>query len=424
MRGVGVTVLEASDGVGGRVRTDVIDGFRCDRGFQIHLTAYPEVSRQLDVAELRLQRFEPGAVVRVDAGFHRVVDPRRRWRDAEGVVETVRAPVGSLLDRARLLRLVRDVTSGDAADLFRRDECSTLDDLRRRGFSEPMIERLFRPLFAGIQLDPDLEVTSRRFEMILRMLADGEAAVPADGMEAIPAQLAAGLPEGTLRLGTRPSPGSTPPPPSPTVGGWRDAPSSWPPRVPSPPVSSGSGTPAPDPSARSGSPPTRPRCPTAPSSSTVTAPARWRTSPSCRTSPPPTPRRTQSRRRRRPLADRRARRRRRSRRPGAGPPHELVRSRRRELGGRDRQPDRPRPSRPAPPHHAAPTRDARRRSVRVRRPPRLGVHPGRVVLRPTDGGGRHLPPGRLSVGLRRPATVGPRRRGETTGCGSTERWPS
>ena len=37
--GVECTVLEASDGVGGRVRTDAIDGYLLDRGFQILLTA-------------------------------------------------------------------------------------------------------------------------------------------------------------------------------------------------------------------------------------------------------------------------------------------------------------------------------------------------------------------------------------------------
>src|SRR3954466_1298194 len=52
--GVAVTVLEAADGVGGRVRTDVVDGFRCDRGFQLLNPAYPEARRVLDLPALRL----------------------------------------------------------------------------------------------------------------------------------------------------------------------------------------------------------------------------------------------------------------------------------------------------------------------------------------------------------------------------------
>ncbi len=54
--GVPATVLEAADEVGGRVRTDVVDGFRCDRGFQLINPAYPEVRRVLDVRALRLRR--------------------------------------------------------------------------------------------------------------------------------------------------------------------------------------------------------------------------------------------------------------------------------------------------------------------------------------------------------------------------------
>src|SRR4051794_25022037 len=70
-----VLVLEASDRVGGRVRTDVVDGFRLDRGFQVALTAYPELTRQFDLAALDLRAFEPGALVRVGGRFHTVGDP-------------------------------------------------------------------------------------------------------------------------------------------------------------------------------------------------------------------------------------------------------------------------------------------------------------------------------------------------------------
>ena len=78
--GVGCQVLEASDGVGGRVRTDHVDGFTLDRGFQILLTAYPEVGRRLDVGALELERFHAGAVVRAAGRFHRIADPLRHPR--------------------------------------------------------------------------------------------------------------------------------------------------------------------------------------------------------------------------------------------------------------------------------------------------------------------------------------------------------
>ncbi|MCU0267080.1 MAG: FAD-dependent oxidoreductase [Acidimicrobiales bacterium] len=197
--GLHCTVLEAADGVGGRVRTDHVDGFRLDRGFQILLTAYPEAQAQLDYDALDLQRFEPGALVWVDGRMHRVGDPLRRPLDAVG---TLRAPIGSFADKLRVLGLVASVRRGTPADLLRRPDVTTMSRLRDAGFSSRMIERFFRPLFAGIQLDPDLEVSRRRFDVILRMLAVGDAAVPRLGMGEIPAQLLGRLPDGTVRLGS------------------------------------------------------------------------------------------------------------------------------------------------------------------------------------------------------------------------------
>jgi phytoene dehydrogenase-like protein len=195
-----VRVLEASDGVGGRVRTDLVDGYRLDRGFQILLAAYPEVQRVLDLDALDLRAFAPGAVVRAGDRSWTVADPRR---EPSTIFDTVRAPIGSPIDKARLLALVRTATKGTVPELLRTPDSSTREYLASRGFSSTMIERFWRPLFAGIQLDPDLDVSARRFLLILRMLATGDAVVPARGMGAIPEQLAAALPEGTVELGVR-----------------------------------------------------------------------------------------------------------------------------------------------------------------------------------------------------------------------------
>jgi phytoene dehydrogenase-like protein len=62
--GLSVTVLEARDAVGGRVRTDVIDGFRCDRGFQVLNPSYPQVKSAIDIDALDLKRFDAGLRVR------------------------------------------------------------------------------------------------------------------------------------------------------------------------------------------------------------------------------------------------------------------------------------------------------------------------------------------------------------------------
>lgn len=198
--GIECVVFEGSDGVGGRVRTDRVDGFQLDRGFQILLTAYPQVQQRLDLGALDLHHFEPGASIHLGDRFHRVADPLRR---PGAVLSTATAPIGTLLDKARLAALVLDVRRGSVPDLLRRRDLTTAERLRRVGFSEQIVESFWRPLFSGIQLDPDLEVSRRRFDTILRMLAIGATGLPRDGIGAIPDQLAATLPSGTIRLGRR-----------------------------------------------------------------------------------------------------------------------------------------------------------------------------------------------------------------------------
>ena len=197
-RGHTVLALEASDGVGGRVRTDVVDGFRLDRGFQVLLTAYPEAKRQLDYAALRLRSFEPGALVWREGHGSIVSDP---LRDPKRLVSTATASIGSIGDKARLAALRFRLLRADPRQLLRAPETSTATALRVAGFSPTIVERFFRPLVGGIQLDPTLTTSSRMFEVIFRTLAAGDSAVPELGMGEIPAQLAAGLPAGTVRLG-------------------------------------------------------------------------------------------------------------------------------------------------------------------------------------------------------------------------------
>jgi phytoene dehydrogenase-like protein len=55
--GCDVRIWEREDDVGGRVRTDAVDGFLCDRGFQVLNPAYPELQRAVDVSALDLQPF-------------------------------------------------------------------------------------------------------------------------------------------------------------------------------------------------------------------------------------------------------------------------------------------------------------------------------------------------------------------------------
>lgn len=198
--GVSFTLLEASDGVGGRVRTDEVDGFRLDRGFQVLLTAYPEAMAVLDYEPLELCAFVPGALVRKEGHFYRISDP---WRDPGSWFHNLFSPVGSLWDKMRMSRLRSELLARSVEEIFERPEMSTRQALLRRRFSERIIDEFFRPWFGGIQLEPKLGASSRMFEFVFRMMSEGDAAVPAKGMGEIPKQLAAGLPEGSVRLNAR-----------------------------------------------------------------------------------------------------------------------------------------------------------------------------------------------------------------------------
>lgn len=198
---VGCRVFEAADGVGGRVRTDVVDGFRLDRGFQVLLTAYPEARRLLDYESLELQVFFPGALIRRGDRWLRLADP---WRRPIAGLASVFGGSVSLTDGLRMARLrsraAKPIRGGRPGS---KDEVSTAARLRAEGFSDRIIGEFFRPFFSGVFLDPKLETSERQMEFVFRMFAAGAVAVPLEGMEAIPRQLASRLPEGSLATGTR-----------------------------------------------------------------------------------------------------------------------------------------------------------------------------------------------------------------------------
>ncbi len=197
--GLDVVVLEAADGVGGRVRTDVLDGWRLDRGFQVLNTAYPAVGRELDLTELGLRELTRGALVHVDGERHRLADPRR---DLRGALATAAAPIGTVQDKVRLVVLAARVAAGDGRRLVTAEDRSAIEALQSRGFSDAAVDRFFRPFFSGVLLEDELTTSSRFFDLMLRMFARGRSTVPALGMVEVPHQLAAGLPDDAVHVST------------------------------------------------------------------------------------------------------------------------------------------------------------------------------------------------------------------------------
>lgn len=223
--GVPFAVFDAADSVGGRVRTDFVEGFLLDRGFQIFLTAYPEAKAILDYTSLDFGRFYSGALVFSGGRFHRVADPIRHPAHA---IETIISPVGTLADKLRvacLPRFYKDrepneellVSAGDQSSAMRslpasrETHCaetknhvsSTRESLRSKGFSDKIIEQFFRPFLGGIFLESNLDTRSSVFEFVFAMLASGDNVLPAAGMQAIPQQIASHLPIEKILLNQR-----------------------------------------------------------------------------------------------------------------------------------------------------------------------------------------------------------------------------
>ncbi|MFN3850884.1 MAG: NAD(P)/FAD-dependent oxidoreductase [Spirosomataceae bacterium] len=199
-KGVGFLVLEASDALGGRVRTDVVDGFRLDRGFQVLLTNYPEARKTLNYNGLRLKTFESGSMIRHNKGFMKMENP---FRKPSAYLSMAFSPVGSFGDKLKIRRLINEVNDINEVDFFNQPDTDTLTFLKNYGFSDKIIERFFKPFFGGVFIENDLATSSNFFQFTFKQFFKGDAALPAEGMQRIPEQIAEYIPENRIRKNAR-----------------------------------------------------------------------------------------------------------------------------------------------------------------------------------------------------------------------------
>ncbi len=198
--GVGVRVLESGDAVGGRMRTDLVDGFRLDRGFQVLSTGYPEARRVLDLAALDLRELDSAVTVRRGGRLHRVVNPLAAPGAVPGLLTS------ALLDGRGKLALA--TYAGRAAllppDRLRaRPDVSGPEAWRAAGVPDAVVHDVLTPFLSGVVLERELTASRRFLDLMMRMFARGRSAVPAHGMQRVPEQLAGRLPAGAVRLETR-----------------------------------------------------------------------------------------------------------------------------------------------------------------------------------------------------------------------------
>ncbi|QBR92247.1 FAD-dependent oxidoreductase [Nocardioides euryhalodurans] len=202
-RGVDAILVEAADAVGGRVRTDVVDDFRLDRGFQLLNPAYPEAQRVLDLDALDLRAFDPGLAVAYDGRRYVLGDPRRM---PATLPVDLTAPVGSVREKVSFGAWAAQLGIGSADSIRASADRPLLEELRARGLDGALTERVLRPFLSGVLGETELASSQRMASFLLRSFARGNPSVPAAGMQAMPDQLAARLVAGTLHLGVRAGP--------------------------------------------------------------------------------------------------------------------------------------------------------------------------------------------------------------------------
>jgi phytoene dehydrogenase-like protein len=195
--GLEVVVIESSDGVGGRVRTDRIDGFLVDRGFQVLNTGYPAVRRILDLDALDLREFGRAALLHVEGRRVRIGDPRR---ELLALPRAAAAPIGGLRSKAALAAYAGATVGLPVGRVKGRRDLPAVEHWARHGLRGPVVDRLLRPFFSGVVLEEELTTSSRFVDLMLRMFARGSSVIPAGGMQQIAEQLASRLPAGSIHL--------------------------------------------------------------------------------------------------------------------------------------------------------------------------------------------------------------------------------
>ena len=194
--GLSVLLVEGSDSVGGRMRTSNLDGLILDHGFQVLLTAYPELASIPSIGDLNCGAFMAGARVRIGTEWHYFSDPRRQPKE---FLNSLRNPIGSISDLLKFgwlsyQSLKRDVVASESS--ISRE----LDQLR---FSARFRDGFVNPFLRGVLLDPSLSTDSGLAKFYLKSFARGFAALPAAGIQALPELLADSLGRQHIRLNSR-----------------------------------------------------------------------------------------------------------------------------------------------------------------------------------------------------------------------------
>ena len=178
-------LIEGSNRIGGRLGSLYEDGYIFDLGFQVYNSAYVNTNRLLDLDELNLKYFKPGAAVHYGNSFQIVSDP---LRDISKVFSTIFSNITTVSDKLKILSLKNSLSNYNIEE-DKTDDITTLRFLKQYGFSEKMIDNFFIPFFSGIFHEKTLDTSSKFFKYVFSNFNNGLASLPEKGMQVIPEQL-------------------------------------------------------------------------------------------------------------------------------------------------------------------------------------------------------------------------------------------
>ena len=178
-------LLEKSNRIGGRVGSIYKGGYIFDIGFQVFNTSYDFTRSLLDLDQLNLQFFKPGALIYDDEKFNIISDP---MRDLGQIFNTLFSRVLTISDKLKILQLKYSLKNYLIENDITKDK-DTLTFLVDYGFSKKLINNFFLPFFSGVFLEKKLRTSSKFFKYVFSKFSSGLACIPAKGMQDIPNNL-------------------------------------------------------------------------------------------------------------------------------------------------------------------------------------------------------------------------------------------
>ncbi len=198
--GYSIAIYEVGSEVGGRVRTDHIDGFQLDRGLHFFQSSYPEAAKVLDYKSLKLKNIYPGMLIFHEEKFELISNPLKKWTD---LITNFFGNFSDISDRLRFMGLLAKLSAYSENYIMNNADVDAYTFIKQQGFSDEFVEKVFRPFVGAVFCSKDMQVSARLFSYILKYFTISQLTLPEKGIGSIPQNIAAQLQHTEIFLNTK-----------------------------------------------------------------------------------------------------------------------------------------------------------------------------------------------------------------------------